>query len=299
MKTLYIKVLFLLFAVNFSLAQNWMTSLPIAQDLALVQNKMVLMVWEETTLYPYPVLVNDETGRTIFIDNLFTDENLSPLIWKHFVPVIVSENRYADLYGSIKNKRTQRYIDKFNDNSIKIMDANGNIVNVLHYNGEFQNMTHLIEKYAVNTAFMAQELINYHNDKNFYTAYYLASKYFDFAVYSNDDLRKSIINLANIYLDHAKRLVDKETSEDRLALAQRAELLEIQQYLILGKPRKVLRQLRRLEDMEIAPANEPFVSFLYYTAYSILNDADEITLWKSKVSSVNLKRAQLIININS
>jgi len=52
MKHLIIKVLLIVFTVNLSSAQAWMTNLEIAQKLALVQNKMVLMVWEETTKYP-------------------------------------------------------------------------------------------------------------------------------------------------------------------------------------------------------------------------------------------------------
>jgi hypothetical protein len=83
----------------------------VAQDLAMVQNKMVLMVWEETTTYPYPVLVEDEKGRKVLVRNLFTDEYISPIIWDYFVPVIVSEDKYEDLYLQIKGKRNQNYID--------------------------------------------------------------------------------------------------------------------------------------------------------------------------------------------
>ena len=82
MKNLFVKFVILLFTVNLSYSQAWMTSLDIAQKLATVQNKMVLMVWEETTKYPYPVLVKDDKGRTLFVNNLFEDEDLSPLIWE-------------------------------------------------------------------------------------------------------------------------------------------------------------------------------------------------------------------------
>ena len=186
MKRKIIKTIFLLLVVNLSYSQSWMTSLDIAQKLATVQNKMVLMVWEETTKYPYHVLVNDDKGRTLVIENLFEDENLSPLIWKSFVPVIVSEDQYADLYMEIKNKRKQSYIDKFNDDSIKIMDINGNILNVSNSSQGFQNITNLIETYALNTQFLALELTGYKKEKNFYSAYYLASKYIDFTLYADE-----------------------------------------------------------------------------------------------------------------
>ena len=106
MKKCYITLVLIFFGMGISFAQAWMTNLEIAQRLAQVQNKMVLMVWEETTRYQYPVFVKDERGRTIYIDNLFEDEQVSPLIWDYFVPVIVSEYRYADLYEKIKGKRS-------------------------------------------------------------------------------------------------------------------------------------------------------------------------------------------------
>ncbi len=121
MRNLIIKTIFILFTTYGLSAQAWMTNLEIAQSLASVENKMILMVWEETTKFQYPVFVNDDKGNVVFINNLFQDEEISPIIWKNFIPVIVSEYQYADLYEKIKGKRSQRYIDKFNDDTIKIL----------------------------------------------------------------------------------------------------------------------------------------------------------------------------------
>jgi len=299
MKKHLLKTLILLFALNLSYAQPWMTSMPIAQDLALAQNKMILMVWEETTMYPYPILVDDNTGRTLLINDLFTDETLSPLIWEHFIPVIVKENKYADLYNKIKDKRKQRYIDKFNDDSIKIMDANGFIVNVSGSNVEVENITEIIEKYALNTEFLATELNNYKEDRSFYSAFYLASKYMDFSIYSKNKTREALINMANFYLSEAKNILRFSTNAEKPKLEQRLELLAMQKYLILGRPKKVLRQLKRMEKDGVDTSNQSFAAFLYFTASKLLNNEEDINQWKSKVSSLNLKKAQLIYNINS
>ena len=167
MKNALLKLLLVVLMTNTASAQEWMKNLEVAQALAKVQNKMVLMVWEETTSYQYPVIVKDDKGRTIIINNLFEDEDVSPLIWQHFVPVIVSEDRYADLYEKIKDKRSQKYIDKFNDDSIKIMDINGNILNVDYLTEDLQDITTIIQRYALNTTFIAQELQDYKQDKNF------------------------------------------------------------------------------------------------------------------------------------
>jgi len=299
MKNQIIAFIFILISINISYSQEWMTSLDIAQKLALVQNKMVLMVWEESTQYQYPVLVNDNKGRTILIQNLFEDENISPLIWEHFVPVIVSENEYEDLYYAVKGKRNQRYMDKLNDEGIKIMDINGNIINLSIPPAGYVNITKLIKKYAFDTRFISAELKNYSDDKNFYSTYYLASKYLDFSLYANKDIRKEILNLANIYLDEAQSIIVSSASEDKLVLEERCELLRLQESLLLKRPKKVLRKLKKMNAENIKNNNQSMVSLLYYTAFKILGDEKNAELWLSKVSSVNLKKAQMIINLNS
>ncbi|MTE26775.1 hypothetical protein [Winogradskyella ouciana] len=299
MKKLYTTLALVFFGMSISFAQAWMTNLEIAQRLAQVQNKMVLMVWEETTNYQYPVFVKDDRGRTIYIDNLFEDEEVSPLIWEYFVPVIVSEYRYADLYEKIKGKRSQIYIDKFNDDSIKIMDVNGNILNVSYFTEDFQNITEIIRLYGLNTQYIAQELKDYKSEKDFYSAYYLASKYLDFALYADTKTRSSIVNLSNIYLQEAVELIKEQEPEDRPSLEQRCELLKIQEYLILKRPKKVIRLLRKLKDEDIYESNKSFVAFLYYTAYMSTDKPEDAEPWKAKISLVNLSKAQKIINLNT
>ena len=299
MKKIILNVIFILLLVNQAFSQAWMTNLEIAQNLASVQNKMVLMVWEETTMYPFPVKVNDSKGRTILIENLFEDEMISPLIWENFVPVIVSENQYADLYLDIKGKRSQSYIDKFNDDSIKILDIAGNIINVSGYFEEIPNITTLIKKYALNTEYLQAELIGYKKEKSFYSAYYLASKYLDYSLYANVKIRSEIINLSNIYLKEAMLLAETSKEENSTILKQRCELLKTQEYLIKERPKKVIRQLKKMNAQGIENNNKTMIAFLYYTAYKILGDEKNADIWKAKVSLVNLKKAEMIINLNS
>ncbi|REE24292.1 hypothetical protein DFQ09_10457 [Winogradskyella pacifica] len=299
MNNLIVKLLFLLFAFNVSYSQPWMTNLDIAQNLALTQNKMVLMVWEESTLYPYAVLANDETGKTILIENLFESEVISPLIWEYFVPVIVAEHNYAELYAKIKDNRSQQYINKFNDDSIKIMDVNGNILNLSNDPDNFQNITTIINNYALNTEYISPELIGYKTERDFYSAYYLASKYFDYSMYLKEKARPTLIDLGLIYLNEASEFITANASEDQKALTERVSLLDVQQYLITKRPKKVIRQLNRMDAENMESNNQSLVAFLYYTAYKSINDETNAALWESKISSVNLKKAQLLINLNS
>jgi len=300
MKNQLLKLLFLFLALNLSNAQQWMTSLPVAQDLALVQNKMVLMVWEESTNYPYSILVNDDKGRTIRIKNLFEDENVSSLIWKSFVPVIVSETMYTRMYNKIKNSHAQSYIDKFHDNSIKILDANGNILNVSRSSGYLlnQNISDIILTYALETEFMETELRAYRMKKDFYSAYYLASKYLDYALYAKGNNKSDFVGQSDIYLDDSINLLASDSLQNKTALKKRAELLKLQGDLMLRHSTKeVLKELRRLEKKGVEEINESMLAFLYFTSYACMGDMRDANAWRSKVSSLDLKKAQLIINI--
>ncbi|NRR90422.1 hypothetical protein HSX10_02450 [Winogradskyella undariae] len=298
MKNLFKKFIFLFFVVNVSHSQAWLTNLDIAQKLALVQNKMVLMVWEDATEYDYQVVVNNENGNIVFVQNLFENEEVSPLIWKYFIPVIVDELEYEDLYMNIKDKRSQKYIDKFNDDSIKIMDINGHILNVSNQPEGYQNITKIILDYGLNTEFIATELKGYNTNPDFYSAYYLASKYLDYSLYTKESIRENILDLATIYLDTAAEYLVNNPEENQSDLLQRVALSKIEQYLILKRPRKVLRELKRIDTETIAQNNQGFVDFLYYTSYRVLGDIEEAELWKSNISSLDLKKAQLLINLN-
>ncbi|WP_461587896.1 hypothetical protein [Winogradskyella sp.] len=292
-------VLLLCFGFQFTSSQEWMTNLGIAQRLAQVQNKMVLMVWEESTQYQYPVYVYNQKGNKVLIYNLFEDEEISPLIWEHFVPVIVSEYAYEKWYNKLKGKRSLAYMNKFNDDSIKILDINGNILNVTSFTDEIQNISKIIQKYSLNTAFMQSELETYKNEKSFYSAYFLASKYLDMSLYLHRDARKEIVKLSDIYLKEAVGFVGDEKESDKDVLKQRCTLLEIQQSLYLKRPKRVIRRLKKMKEKDVLESNKPFVAFLYYTAYMSLKESEKAQAWKSDISSLNLKKAELLINLNS
>ena len=276
-------------------SQEWMTSLEVAKSLAFVQDKLLLVIWEDVSYGQYPILIKTDNG-VAYVDDLFKNENVNELIWKHFVPVIISESSYDDLFNEIKGKRNQLYIDKFNDDSIKIMDINGNIINTSLAYYDYLDIEKFISKYALNTSFLKAELTNYKTQQDFNTAYRLGSKYIDFAVLVNDDVRPEIIKLSNYYLKQAEALLPVENSDD---LKQKIEFQNIYQDLVLGKPKKVLRQLKRIDSTQVDESDESFIAFLYFTSYLLLKDETNASVWRSKVSLVNLKMTNLILKNNS
>ena len=295
-KTIFLFV-FVLTSFNFCPAQEWFTSLEVAGRMALIQDKMLFVMWEDSFNYPYPVLMNDDNGNSTVID-ITQDTSFDSIIWKYFIPVKISESKFTEMSDQIQETRGTRYYNKLSDDSIKIMDVNRNILNINTSGAEHENLSLIIIKYALNTSFLKQALTDYSKEKNYTTSFRLAYKYLDFAIFVENNTRFEIIQLAGIYLDEAKNHLSKSDLNNKNAFLQKCDLLKIEEYLILKKPKKTLRQLKKLDIEEIDSINQSLFSFLNYAAYKLLKDEENADLWKSKVSLVNLKKTKLIININ-
>lgn len=295
MKKIVLVILCILSSLSVCQSQEWMTSLEVAKSLAYAQDKLLFVVWEDVSYEQYPVMIKNENGVRI-IDDLFSNESINEAIWEYFVPVVISEQNYESLFSQVKGKRNQTYIDKFNDDSIKIMDVNGHIINTTIANYDYLDIENFISKYAINTSFLRAELSNYRAQQDFNTAYRLASKYADFAVVVNENVRSEIVKLSNYYLIEAESFMSNETTE---TLEQKVNLQRIKQSLVLGKAKKVLRKLKKIDLSQVDTINESLIAFLYFTSYALLKDENNASTWRSKVSLVNLKKANLIIKNNS
>ena len=178
------------------------------------------------------------------------------------------------------------------------MDVNGNILNINASNVYIENLSLLIKHYALDTSYLKQELINYSKNQNLTTSFWLASKYLDFAIFVEKGTRLEIMQLAGIYFDEAKSHLTKSDLNNKNAILQKCDLLKIKEYLILNKPKKALRHLKKLNIAEIDQINQSLFSFLNYTAFKLLKDEEKVILWKSKISLLDLKKANTIINNN-
>ena len=256
------------------------------------------MIWEDAALIPYPVLMNNENGNEVLFKNLFDHEEISKIIWDYFVPVKVSESQYANLYDQIKDTKNRSYIAQFEDDNIKIMDANLHIVNTSLSPEAGFNLSDFIRTYALKTSFLNAELRNYSEQKDFGTSYRLASKYMDYAILVNEKVRGDIINLTEIYLDEADKFLLESDIEDKMNFERKISMLRLSKYLLENRPKKVLRQLKKYNASEMDETNQSFLAFLYYTSYQLRKDAKNSELWKSKVSLINLRKAELITKLH-
>ncbi|HUH27388.1 hypothetical protein [Gelidibacter sp.] len=294
-------ILFLILTLsmsNYCLSQEWLTSLEAAKRIALVQDKFLFMMWEDATSIPYPVIMKDTNGTQVLFDDLFKNEEINEIIWKYFVPVKVNENLYGELYDAVKDSRSKSYLFQFEDDNIKIMDANLNIVNTSYSPEAYFNLSQFITNYGLNTSFLNAELRNYSEHKDFGTAYRLASKYMDYAILVNKNVRKDIIDLSLIYLEESKKHLLTSDIENKKHFEDKMNLLNYSQYLLENKPRKVLRLLKKFDVSAIDETTESLLAFLYYTAYQLRKDVKNSEPWKSKVSLVNLRKAELITQLH-
>ncbi|WP_066225131.1 hypothetical protein [Formosa haliotis] len=282
------------FSFNLSFAQDWMTNLEVAERLALAQNKLIVAVWQNSYFNGIPAFVDNNKGEQVFVENIIDEPVVDSLLWAHFIPVMLLEDDYEKLYKRIEN-RSNDYKTKFSDDSFKVMDANGNILNVTA-NNYMLNLTNFLHKYSMDMSFLETKMINYKKEKNFYSAFYVGAQYLDFAFFAKQEVRPELADLAGIYLDEAAGYINTEPEESRAAITQRVHLLNIQKYLILERPNKVLRQLKRIKEDEVAAVNKNLRSFLYYSAYTMLHDTENVAVWQPNVTALDRRKLMSLMS---
>ncbi len=296
MKKLLFTLLLSVATITSAMAQEWLTSLTLAKKLALSKNKMLLVIWEDSANYSYPIILEDSDGTKV-VTELFESDAVKTLVWKYFVPVIINESMYQRLFDKIDGKRNMSYINRFNDDNVKVMDPNGNILD-LRTADEFmtQDLTAIIKKYALDTSFLEAELNSYFENKNYATTFRLANKYLDFAIYAEDFVKEEIIMLSDIYMLEAEKLLEKSDYTTKEALAQKHALLKIKSYLVMGRSNKVRRLLKKYDLEDIDEINIPLFAFLNYATYRSLDNIEEALPWKAQVLQSDLNKIKFIVN---
>jgi len=295
MKKIVLALFLSLFLTNVSWSQEWLTSFKFAKRLAIMEDKMILAVWENSSIHTYPVFIEDSKGNKYQV-RLFEDENATKLVWEYFVPVIISENNYDDLAAEYLTDKNNQYKDRFNDDFLKVMDPNGNIINT-GFQDEYGilNLTTLIRNYALNISFLKPEINNYFDNKSFSSAFRLTIKYLDFATYAKEDIKKELVNLSDIYMLEASNMLVESDYDNKPALRQKIELLELNKDLILGKHRKVFRALKKIEASSIDKINLSLYAFLQYTSLRGIGKIEASLKWQEQVKQNDLNKVKFLV----
>lgn len=282
---------------NISQSQEWMTSFDAAKRIGIAQNKLLLVVWEHTSFDHISTIMLDKERLIVVRGKDFLyDEKVSEFLWNYFVPVKLPEDDYEVLFSEIEGKQGYNYINKFNDDSIKIMDANGFILNS---NGQYEDYVlfyKFIERYAVKTSLLEQDLRNYLKQESFLTAYALASKYLDFTLFLERKNWKEYVKLSDVYLNEALSYLPQKDANKQSSYQQKCELLKVKQYVMQNSPRKAIRFLKKYEVSNIFDLNKSMYHFLLYTSYMMINKEEEALLWRDGISLVDLKKSKIIID---
>jgi len=295
MKKIILLFIFVFSLTNICIGQEWFTSFEVARKMATAQNKMLFVVWEDSFKTPYYVSgIKDEKGKSIFVD-LTQNEEINAVVWQYFIPLIMPESEYANLYNKAKEINSDAYLARLEDAGIKIMDVNGYILNTNIPVDVYEDFPSLVEKYALNTAYLNSFLTNYRKKTNFTTTLILASKYLDYAALSKKDIRKELAQLSNSYLKEARSRLVEVDAERKEIFEQKIDLYDVMEYLILNNPKKAKRQLKKIEEPKIYTLNESLFVFLNYTTFILLQDEENAVLWRERVSQTDLRKVSLIL----
>ena len=256
-------------------AENWMTSLEDAKMIALTTNKFILVDFWAPWCKPC---------KRMEIES-WSDLNVQVLM-NYFVPVKID----IDIERQLAHNYDVKSIPY-----IFIMDANGKVIHKeLGYKSKSQVISFLKE-FTLSSEFMAIDLINYHKNQNMANSFRLGAKYQDFSLRLDRSLKRDFLTVSQDYFNEAKKYLKEKESADNLRLIQKIELYEINEFLILDKADKALRQLEKIDLLETN--NEDFYNFLNFVAHSILKD-DRVEYWTAKVDENSIKKAQLYLNKN-
>lgn len=275
MKRICFVLFFVFISINTVKADKWLNSFEDAKKLAIVSDKLVLVDFWANWCGPCKIMDSESWSK----------EEVK-LLMDNYIPVKID----IDTNKSLAQKYGVKGIPY-----IFIMDGNGMVIyNEMSYKRKSQVIA-LLKKYALNTSFLRQDLINYHKQPNFSTSFRLASKYQDFSIYIEKDVRRDVLKLSNDYFNDAKKYLKDSNLKNKKAFLQKINLFSIQEKLILNKPNKAVKLLKKMNINEIDEINISFYAFLNYTAYQELNDEENSAIWQKQLKEREIKKSDLIL----
>jgi len=273
-------IIALLFGSNLVKADNWIYSLEDAKKMAIATNKLILVDFWASWCEPCKKMDSESWSK---------DEI------KEVMDNYVSVQIDIDKYTEIVNKYNVRGIPY-----VFIMDPNGKVIYQRMSFMSKGQVKKLLNKYALNTAFLQKDYLIYNKNINSNSGFRLAQSYQNYSIYLNENVRNDFLMLSLTYLKEVKKLLKRE-NRNNISMNQKIELIEIQEKLIRGDYSKCIKELNKsFREEKIDERNRSLFYFISYVASKGVNDTENSEIWFQKLKStttntIYLKRAEILL----
>lgn len=167
---------------------------------------------------------------------------------------------------SVDHQTIHYYFENFDfkiSPEIFIVDANANYIHSFSGFLDANSMKVELEKFALSTEFLFNELFSYYKSKSYSNALKLYQKYLDYSLLVDINIKENFINLAKVYLENAKeRLIKKDIDYEEKN--QKLILFELYQLVYKMNFEKADKKLAKLNFQEIKEGNTYIYYFLKY-----------------------------------
>ncbi len=258
-----------------SMADNWLYDFEEAKKLALATNKLILVDFWATWCGPCKKMDRESWSK----DDV-------KLLMSGYVPVKIDIDSNREL-ASRYNIRSIPYVF--------VLDGNGKVVHQTMSYKSKSELVDLLKTYALSTEFLSNELISYYKKQSFVSAYRIASKYHDYSLYLDEDLRKDFLKASDDYFEEALDYLDEEDFKKKAAFRQKIELYDIQKELLLNNARRAMKLLKKIDKVDVDKMNNRFFAFLNYATYKLMNNKDQTKLWEGEVTEADKQKVKLLM----
>jgi|JFJP01.1.fsa_nt_gi thiol-disulfide isomerase/thioredoxin len=219
------------------------SSLEEAQKLALATNKIIVVDFWATWCGPCKKMDRDT----------WTDENVK-LALDNFVFVKIDIDRDKE----IANKYNVTAIP-----NVFFLDGNGATLNSsLGYKTSSEILKDL-DKFAISTEMISIEMINQFKSPSYYNSLKLLYKYYNFTLYSDNDLKRDLLRVCDYYIDNSKKYLSKN-DKDYSIKKQKLELIKLFDLAYGFNFEKLDKKLAEIKLSEIDESNQYDYWFLKY-----------------------------------